>query len=117
MDLSSLPPIIGVMGNNKMQQTYKYQHLEKKITMKRKKKAKALESKHGHGNLSNFGGTAANKAYSGGSIPQAAIQNKSSNHFNFSSQQKNSALVNQHHGGALGRQHTHAHIRCKKRSG
>jgi len=115
LDLSSLPPIMGVMGNSKMQQTYKYQHLEKKITMKRKKKSKVLENKHGYGNVTNFGGTVANKAYSNIAMPQPTIQNKSSSHFNFSSQQKNSALVN--HGGALGRQHTHAHLRCKKRSG
>merc|ERR1712176_592222 len=42
----SLPPIMGVMGNNKMQQSYKYQTLDKKNGAKRKKRLRTFESKH-----------------------------------------------------------------------
>mmetsp|Transcript_21717 Transcript_21717/g.65024 ORF Transcript_21717/g.65024 Transcript_21717/m.65024 type:complete len:483 (-) Transcript_21717:139-1587(-) len=109
MEISSLPPIMGVMGNSKIQQMYKCAPFEKKITVKRKRKNKPPETKHTYGNAS---GT--NKAYSGMNAPQVALHNKSSSHFNFSSQQKGSGLVS--HGSTLGRQHTHAHIRYKKRS-
>lgn len=116
IDLGSLPPIMGVMGNSKLQQMYKCPPYEKKMTVKRKRKNKIQESKHTYGNVTNFGGSGATKAYSGINVPQAAaLHNKSSSHFNFSSQQKSSVLTG--HGGALGRQHIHAHIRYKKRPG
>jgi serine/threonine protein kinase len=95
----SLPPIMGVMGNNSnkmgMQQTYKYDKMaDNKAAAKRKKKPKnvsGFDGKHSYSNIPSYGGQ------------QGGAQNKSSNHFNFSSntgghqQAKSTSLVGQGH--------------------
>merc|ERR1719230_1571951 len=76
----SLPPIMGVMGNSNnkmgMQQTYKYDKMADKAAAKRKKKPKnangSFEGEHSYSSIPSYG-------------PQGGAQNKSSNHFNFSS--------------------------------
>merc|ERR1712022_64445 len=84
------------MGNNKMgmQQTYKYDKMADKAAAKRKKKPKnangSFEGKHSYSSIPSYG-------------PQGGAQNKSSNHFNFSSntgghqQAKSTSLVGQGH--------------------
>ena len=110
----SLPPIMGVMGNNKMQQTYKYQPLDKKNGTKRKKKLKPFENKHVYNVPSYSQGANISKNYVGGGIlsQQSTTQNKSSNHFNFASQAKSGHL----HGpcATTGRQ-SHIQVRYKKK--
>jgi|TARA_B100000475_G_scaffold181903_1_gene148751 renal tumor antigen len=111
---SSLPPIMGVMGNSKMQQTYKYQTLDKKNGTKRKKRLKPFDNKHSY-NTPNFSqGASISKSHVGGSIlaQQGTSQNKSSNHFNFASQAKSGHL----HGSCAntGRQ-SHIQVRYKKK--
>ena len=85
----SLPPIMGVMGNNKSQQSYKHQTLDKKSGTKRKKRLKSFESKHVY-NVSSYaqGNTSRNYVGAGILTQQGSNQNKSSSHFSFSSQSK-----------------------------
>merc|ERR1712216_715399 len=107
----SLPPIMGVMGNNSnkmgMQQTYKYDKMaDNKAAAKRKKKPKnvsGFDGKHSYSSIPSYGGQqgGVSKTYGGPGAGQA--QNKSSNHFNFSSntgghqQAKSTSLVGQGH--------------------
>ena len=89
----SLPPIMGVMGNNKMQQSYKHQTLDKKSGTKRKKRLRSFESKHMY-NASSYAQGNASRNYVGAGIlaQQGSNQNKSSSHFSFSSQSKASYM-------------------------
>ena len=117
----SLPPIMGVMGNNSnkmgMQQTYKYDKMaDNKAAAKRKKKPKnvsGFDGKHSYSSIPSYGGQqgGVSKTYGGPgvganlSVASGAgqAQNKSSNHFNFSSntgghqQAKSTSLVGQGH--------------------
>lgn len=109
---SSLPPIMGVMGNNKVQQVYKYQALDKKNGGKRKKRLRPFEIKHTYTGPSYAQGGVMTRNYISNNIhsQQSSSQNKSSNHFNFS-QTKTGHL----HGCSTTSRQPHIQARYKKK--